>query len=378
LNPPANFWVSKLLHQAQAKIHSKVIRRPAVAVSLVGFNVLAIGLIFWIVLQNSDNATVVSASANGDSNIAALANPVDQVSSADIALTIARVGNLPETTAITNQAQSAAAENTMTASSDDVVTKPQVVGDTLKSNADILSYTSLSGDTVSSLATKFNVTSNSIIWSNNLNNNVTTINAGTKLLIPPVNGIIYTVLSGDTPTTLAARFHSNAQQIIAYNDAEISGLQPGSRIIIPNGVESTATTAANVLGLNSSATTESSSGSFPWGSTPIYGYNGYDYGYCTWYVATQIPVPANWGNASTWAYYAALSGWNVSKTPSVGAVGQIGGRVAGGEGHVAVVDAVSPDGLQVQYRDMNGLAGWGRVGYSGWVPASFFDNYISR
>jgi surface antigen len=370
--------VSKLYRQAQLKIHSRVIRRPAVAVSLVAFNVLAIGLIFWIVLQNSNNATIVSASPISDGNIAALANPVDQVSSADIALTIARASNLPETTAISNQAQSAAAESAITASSDDVVTKPEVVGDTLKSNADILGYTSLAGDTVSSLATKYNVTSNSIIWSNNLSSTATTISAGTKLFIPPVNGIVYTVQSGDTPATLAARFHSNAQQIIAYNDAEINGLQPGGRIIIPNGTEASATTAANVLGFSSPTTSEGSTTSFPWGSTPIYGYNGYDYGYCTWYVATQIPVPANWGNASTWAYYAALSGWNVSKTPSVGAVGQIGGRVAGGEGHVAVVDAVSPDGLQVQYRDMNGLAGWGRVGYSGWVPVSFFDNYISR
>jgi hypothetical protein len=97
--------VSKLYRQAQLKIHSRVIRRPAVAVSLVAFNVLAIGLIFWIVLQNSNNATIVSASPISDGNIAALANPVDQVSSADIALTIARASNLPETTAISNQAQ---------------------------------------------------------------------------------------------------------------------------------------------------------------------------------------------------------------------------------------------------------------------------------
>jgi len=33
----------------------------------------------------------------------------------------------------------------------------------------------------------------------------------------------------------------------------------------------------------------------------------------------------------------------------------------------------------IKYSDMNGLAGWGRVGYSDdWVPASKFPHYIYR
>ena len=104
----------------------------------------------------------------------------------------------------------------------------------------------------------------------------------------------------------------------------------------------------------------------------MYGFNGYDYGYCTWYVATQIPVPANWGNASSWAYYARMSGWNVSQAPTVGAIAQKGG----GEGHVAIVIAVNPDG-SVVIRDMNGFAGWGRVG-TGTVSTGFFQNYITH
>jgi len=45
------------------------------------------------------------------------------------------------------------------------------------------------------------------------------------------------------------------------------------------------------------------------------------------------------GNASSWAYYAVLSGWTVSSSPQVGAIAQTS-YAAGGEGHVAVVDAV--------------------------------------
>jgi surface antigen len=324
-----------------------------------------------VVSQNSGDAGVVASPLADDNNLTAPANPVDQVSSADIALTVARLGSMPETTAISNQAQSAAVENSVSSNTEDVVSKPQVIGAVLKSNADIENYDSVAGDTVSSVAAKFGVTSDSIRWSNNLSGDALTL--GSKLLIPPVNGIVYTVAAGDTPQTLAARFRSNSDKIIAYNDAEINGLRVGERIIIPDAVEAGPTTAANIASASGVLST-----SFPWGSGPIYGSNGYDFGYCTWYVASQIAVPANWGNASTWAYYAALSGWNVSKTPTVGSIAQIGGRVADGEGHVAIVDAVSPDGTQIQYRDMNGIAGWGRVGYSGWVSISRFDNYISH
>src|SRR6185312_9645908 len=107
---------------------------------------------------------------------------------------------------------------------------------------------------------------------------------------------------------------------------------------------------------------------FAWGSSAIYGFNGYDWGNCTWYVATQIAVPANWGNAATWAAGARAAGWTVGPTPAVGAIAQTP-YAAGGLGHVAIVDGVSADGTQVLIRDMNGIAGFDRVGIA-WEPAS--------
>jgi surface antigen len=328
-------------------------------------NIIVLGVIIAVVVQNPHNSNLnVPALPTADSQTT-VANPLDQVSSADIAQTVAQLNGLPETTAITNQAQSQAADIAIAASNDDVVSKPQVVNTALKSRADIQQYTTVAGDSVSSLATRFGVTSDSIRWSNNLSGDA--LSPGLNLTIPPVSGIVYTVKAGDTPDTLAARFNANRDQIIAYNDAEISGLQVGEQIIIPNATQ--LTTASAIRGSSAGGS------SFPWGSGPIYGSNGYDYGYCTWYVATQVPVPANWGNASTWAYYARLSGWNVSKAPTVGSIAQTG-DAAGGEGHVAIVTGVNPDG-SIQIKDMNGLAGWGRVG-TGTVSASEFQNFISQ
>ncbi len=331
-------------------------------------NVAVLAVILTLVVHNRHSAISASqAVPASDASVAGtVANPLDQLSSADIAQTVAQMNTLPETTAITNQAQSQAADLAIASTSNNVIAKPQVASTTLQSLANIQTYVTQAGDTVSGLAAKFGVTSDSIRWSNNLSA-ADALAPGTSLLIPPTNGVVYTVRPGDTAASLAVQFGTNADQITAYNDAEISGLTPGQRILIPGATKnSSGATAASV------AAAGLGGGGFLWGTGPIYGYNGYDYGYCTWYVATQIPVPANWGNASTWAYYAALSGWHVSTTPTVGSIAQKGG----GEGHVAIVTAVNPDG-SIQVRDMNGIAGWGRVGY-GTKSATVFQHYITR
>lgn len=318
------------------------------------------------VLQGSRPDKSAAPALLSESVASKVTNPLDQVSSADIALTVAKLSSLPETTAINNQAQSQAADMAISASSSNVVAKPQVVTTALKSSADIKDYKVMAGDTVSSIAAKFGVTSDSLRWSNGLTGEVVTV--GAKISIPPVNGIVYTVNNGDTPDSLAAKFKTSKEKIVAYNDAEIKGLLPGQRIIVPDGVQSSAAPA--------SANSTSGRGATAWGSSPIYGYNGYDFGYCTWYVANRMPVPANWGNANTWAYYAGLSGWNVSTRPVKGSIGQ---SSAGAFGHVAVIDDVSDDGTMIKYSDMNGLRGWGREGTTpNWVSASKFQRFIYR
>ncbi len=361
---------TKLIHQLQTILRGSSNRKRFLRVGLVASNVAILAIVLAFVLHKPQEGSTRPLAAIGSASATPeAANPLDQLSSADIAQTVAQVNSLPEATAVANQAQSEAANIAMAATSNNVISKPQVVTTALKSKADIQTYTTVTGDTLSSLATKFGVTSDSIRWSNNLpaGDNLT---PGSHLVIPPVNGIVYTVKPGDTPASLAAQFSANQDQITIYNDAEVGGLVPGQQIIIPNATQNRSGTAASIAGAAGLR------GSFAFGNAPVYGYNGYDYGYCTWYVATQMPVPANWGNANTWAYYAPGSGWKVSKTPVAGSIGQTS---AGAYGHVAIVEAVSPDGTMIRYSDMNGLRGWGNVGTTpGWVPASKFQNFIYR
>lgn len=336
--------------------------------SLLVSNLLVLGLIVAFVAPDQHNSNLKSAvSVSAD---APVFNPLDQLSSADIALTVARMNSLPESTAINSQAISQSVELTEAPTVDNVVAKPQVIATALKSRADIHTYTTQPGDTLSSLATKFGVTSDSIRWSNGLgSSDAVTVNQ--QLTIPPVSGIVYTVVAGDTVDSLAAKYKASADKITAFNDAEIVGIKPGEKIIIPDGSITPVYTAPK-------ASASSFTASYAWGGgSAVYGYNGYDFGYCTWYVASRIAVPANWGNAVSWDNLAPASGWTVSNTPKVGGIGQtdIGG---GGLGHVAYIEAVSPDGTMIKYSDMNGLAGFGHVGYSDWVPADHFEHYISR
>jgi N-acetylmuramoyl-L-alanine amidase len=317
---------------------------------------------------------VVQGPGSGKSNSHAIttpsstvsANPLDQLSSADIAVHVARMASLPESTAVVNQADTVNGQLAISSADDSVIAKPQIVATALKSRKDIRSYTAQAGDTLASIAAKFSVTSDSIKWSNGLTN--AAIQPGKVLTIPPVNGIVYTVKPGDTPDKLAKDYNTTKESIIAFNDAEVSGLPVGQQIVIPDG-----TKAAPMY----VATASYGGGTgFAWGGSAIYGYNGYEYGWCTWYVASKIAVPANWGNANTWARYAAASGWTVSSIPRPGAIAQTS---AGSQGHVAIVEAVSADGTMMKYSDMNGLAGWGRVGYSDWVPIhGHFQNFIYR
>jgi N-acetylmuramoyl-L-alanine amidase len=321
---------------------------------LLALNIGLLGGIVWFVAQSAPSSTSHRNVAS-TAGVATPSDPLDQLSSADIAANLAVMTNLPEATAVTNQADSVGAELAVPPAHTTVISKPQVVATALKSRNDITSYIVQAGDTVASIAAKFNVTSESIRWSNSLAGDA--VAAGTTLTIPPVNGIVYTVKAGDTPDTLAQRYRANKEQIIAYNDAELTGLRVGERIIIPNGQQP------------APARSSFSSYSFIFGA----GYNGYDRGFCTWYVANKRaeigrPIPGGLGNASTWHIRAPSAGFLVNRTPAYGAAVVTSTR---GAGHVAFVERVNEDGSiwvsemnsrgQVSMTDTRSAGGWGRV-----------------
>ncbi|MEI9914033.1 MAG: LysM peptidoglycan-binding domain-containing protein [Candidatus Saccharibacteria bacterium] len=174
----------KVFLKWRSKLKRRTFQQYLVRTSLLGVNILILLVIIIFVLQKPSDA--VSTASNlpslNDSNMDSQSpNPLDQLASANIALTVAQMNNLPETTAINNQADSQQAELAMASTSDNIITEPEVTQTNLKSKANIINYTVQPGDTVASIASKFGVTSNSIIWSNNLNSN--SVIVGQSLLI---------------------------------------------------------------------------------------------------------------------------------------------------------------------------------------------------
>lgn len=205
--------------------------RRIVRYGLLALNVgVLIGVVFYV-LQSSPDLNLSSSAAAATTDSDTSINPLDQLSSADIALNVAQATNLPETTAIANQADSVDSELAGPSVTAPVVSKPQAVDTDLNSRTDITTYVVQPGDTIASIASQFGITSNSIIWSNGIVGN--SVSPGNKLAIPPVSGIVYTVKSGDTPASLAQYYNANEAQIIAYNNVENDSLPVGEQILIP-------------------------------------------------------------------------------------------------------------------------------------------------
>jgi murein DD-endopeptidase MepM/ murein hydrolase activator NlpD len=96
-------------------------------------------------------------------------------------------------------------------------------------------YTVRSGDTLSQIAQMFGVSSNTIIWANNLKG-AKDIKINDQLVILPISGVKYIVKKGDRIETIATKFKADAEEIIKFNDlSNITSLTVGQEIIIPDG-----------------------------------------------------------------------------------------------------------------------------------------------
>lgn len=150
-------------------------------------------------------------------------------------------------------------------------------------------YVIQGGDTLSGIAQKFGITTNSIKWSNSNISNIDFLKPGAEINIPSVTGVIYTVKAGDTIDMIASKYKSNASLIIAKNDLYGEDLVKGMTIIIPDGKvdEPKPTSSSSSRYGSSSAISRTGSFKFP----TLVGRSGYYNGYHWW----AIDIPNNIG-----------------------------------------------------------------------------------
>ena len=220
-------------------------------------------------------------------------------------------------------------------------------------------YTVADGDSLSSIASKFGITVNTIVWANDIQNS-DEIKPGDQIFILPVAGLTHVVKSGDSIDDLAKEYKASKEEIIAYNDLPADGrLTEGESLVIPGGQKEVEEDTAPVARREYAGITGGGVEDISTAPTvkPSKGGAGhrFPYGYCTWFVAQKRHVP--WGgNAGAWLANAKAYGYKTGKTPAVGSI------VVTTEnryyGHVAYVEKVS--GSTITISEMN-YAGWGKT-----------------
>lgn len=104
----------------------------------------------------------------------------------------------------------------------------------------VVTYTVQKGDTISTIARKYGISTETVRWANNLTSDSITV--GDQLQIPPVTGIVHKVAAGETVYTIAKKFDTDPQKIVEFpfNDfanPETFTLVAGQTLIVPDGIK---------------------------------------------------------------------------------------------------------------------------------------------
>lgn len=131
----------------------------------------------------------------------------------------------------------------------------------------VISYQVQSGDTVTSIAEKFNISADTIRWENNLTGDK--IKVGQNLKILPVTGIAHTVAKGDTVYSIAKKYDTDPQGIVdfpfnTFTNDETFELAIGQTVIVPDGVMPSIQVSPRIRQMTPNAGTVAASGQFVW------------------------------------------------------------------------------------------------------------------
>ncbi len=106
-----------------------------------------------------------------------------------------------------------------------------------KPRSEVIDYEVKSGETLSQIAEKFGISTDTIKWANNLDS-IHSIKPGQTLKILPVSGVVVTVKSGDTLESIAKKYQANSQAIVDFPFNDIPDdfkLKSGQTLVIPDG-----------------------------------------------------------------------------------------------------------------------------------------------
>ncbi len=224
----------------------------------------------------------------------------------------------------------------------------QTAADTNSTNK-ITKYVVQDGDTLSTVAVKFNVSTDTIRYASQITD-VDSIKPGQTLTIPPVNGILYTAVAGDTTASIASKFNVAEAMIISQNSLYGEDNLAGMQLTIPDAEIPALPKPQPVVATTDSSSSDDSSSGISYVSTTT-GPNHFPWGWCTWWVANKRYVPWS-GNAKDWYWNAQAYGRAVGRTPVPGAIMV---TWESSYGHVAYVESVNGNSFTVSEMNYKGF-----------------------
>lgn len=110
-----------------------------------------------------------------------------------------------------------------------------------KARTEPTTYTVQKGDSLFGIASKYDLKPESVLWANyaTLNDDPHSISVGQDLVIPPIDGILYTWKEGDTIEQVASEFEANPSDILNWSGNKLDITNPvvetETEIMIPDG-----------------------------------------------------------------------------------------------------------------------------------------------
>jgi LysM repeat protein len=151
------------------------------------------------------------------------------------------------------------------------------------STGEIRVHTVRTGETLSEIADMFGVTTNTIMWANDITR-ASNIRPGDTLVILPIVGVRHVVKKGDTISNIAKKYEGDADEILEYNElTSADQLVVGQTLIIPGGAMHSVVVQSAVASAQPVKTTGNVSGSALSHPAPgaiktqgLHGYNAID------------------------------------------------------------------------------------------------------
>jgi len=183
-----------------------------------------------------------------------------------------------------------------------------------KPRDEIVEYEVESGDTLSMIAKKFAVSSDTIKWANSDIDNINSLSPGQILKILPVTGVTHTVKSGDTLESVAKKYQADAQAIVDFPFNGVPDdfkLKAGQVLTVPDGVIEEAKPVRRAQpqfiakGPSSPVFEALGGGKFVWPTSTV----GISQYYAWYHPGIDMPNPARPGVAASDGGKVVVAGW---------------------------------------------------------------------